>query len=985
MNAGAGQLDHKAVNDVNAATVPIDHKAWDDDEGQWNAPNPLEGDPLLEDTESGSLDLAALLDRLTSQHEVDLPNKDKDDDDDLEFAVEHIDPNESKIFIPLASSKSDEAKSFRGVEFVWAQLVINHNNKESLFPKQAWKDWSGANIRFSIIDSTLRHAIKMVVVVENKSRNSRLPPDLVAEVWFDFGKLLLNKEQIKDLKHIEILKPDTRPPRQYTLKEIADAEATGTLLPSLDPVDDDVAAIDLKWTTSGAITVHFKFFDPNWTDETKAVVALCENLRNAGKVHIRLPVNPKKKEVSTRSHYQMFASLTHYPQKINSLAALRDLVKESPDGPIPKDGLAPPRFWQYHRKSGNVEVKFNGMLNAETLKKRDPFVPIPVPGELYFTDPREAEVKLGYGAYYDYEYGQEVLKLAAKSDHRMGFLQVGDTNRNLQLVSITLNKDKFPERYMETYQIRADAVDICVKIDAVGDRPIKMHVTIIDNVLDVNLGGADLLGLISGKVLPQETFATIASTYPEPPSKFFTGTLTGLKNDANIMRELDAIHQLCKINRKDRTKLSGDHARWWPILLNQTSRHHKIKIIPDCDEAELLKAQEWANTRLRHKEQKAVINAVNELAGAVGVLSGPPGTGKTLTIVHVGVVYWKMGGAILYITPTQKTADTVIEYLLRLDVKILVVRVYRRSDEEGELRKGQIAESIDMEIQSLEISIILTLRKEGRDKVFGKSEYSLARTMLDRALSGVDEQVMIAYKAKDAKEEEQIDLWAALREYIARLANADTQYHTWTPEDKARYSACCQRANAIVIEEARFVVVTANNAGTKVITQNFGKTAKFIVVLCDEAGMIKESDQWIPIVKLACYKKIVSLWLAGDHKQLYPLIVSLNAGLNPYAAQLLNSTFTRLVLSGHPTYELILSGRMHQILLRYPNMRTYGGKLRATYEANNRPVPQSYRTWFMNHFQQANDDGCRLLALFVEGTCAEMPSKTLHHFLAACS
>ena len=47
------------------------------------------------------------------------------------------------------------------------------------------------------------------------------------------------------------------------------------------------------------------------------------------------------------------------------------------------------------------------------------------------------------------------------------------------------------------------------------------------------------------------------------------------------------------------------------------------------------------------------------------------------------------------------------------------------------------------------------------------------------------------------------------------------------------------------MRDADFIIVTANNAESKVITQNFEThpDTKFIAVVCDEAAMIKESDQ----------------------------------------------------------------------------------------------------------------------------------------------
>ena len=234
-----------------------------------------------------------------------------------------------------------------------------------------------------------------------------------------------------------------------------------------------------------------------------------------------------------------------------------------------------------------------------------------------------------------------------------------------------------------------------------------------------------------------------------------------------------------------------------------------------------------------------------------------------------------MNGAIIVVTPTQLTGDNYVEYVERIASGIDIVRPYRQADEQGELRSGPPSEEemIDVELQMMEITIILNLTKETRDKVFGKSQYSLSRKMMDRALSGTDGQFFISYKPRDATEEaasEQIDLWVALREYIGRLSDHETQYHTWTSEDKSRYAVCCRHGRAAVMKGPKFIVVTANNVGSKVITQNFGTgdDTKFIAVMCDDAAMLKESDQWIVMVKLTAHKKVTVLWLFGDHSLL---------------------------------------------------------------------------------------------------------------------
>lgn len=53
-------------------------------------------------------------------------------------------------------------------------------------------------------------------------------------------------------------------------------------------------------------------------------------------------------------------------------------------------------------------------------------------------------------------------------------------------------------------------------------------------------------------------------------------SFTGIKNDASIQREIDAIHLICKVNKKS-NPLSGPHDRWWPVLCNQSARHSGMR------------------------------------------------------------------------------------------------------------------------------------------------------------------------------------------------------------------------------------------------------------------------------------------------------------------------------------------------------------------------------------------------------------------------
>ena len=117
-------------------------------------------------------------------------------------------------------------------------------------------------------------------------------------------------------------------------------------------------------------------------------------------------------------------------------------------------------------------------------------------------------------------------------------------------------------------------------------------------------------------------------------------------------------------------------------------------------------------------------------------------------------------------------------------------------------------------------------------------------------------------------------------------------YNTRTGEDKARYGVCCRRGNPEVMKDGHVLVTIANNMGCEVVTQNFGGKA-CIVVIQDEAAMVSEPDTWIALTKLRHHAKVRGLWLIVDFSQLSPLILSLYANVNPFAAQMQLSLFAR--------------------------------------------------------------------------------------------
>ena len=76
---------------------------------------------------------------------------------------------------------------------------------------------------------------------------------------------------------------------------------------------------------------------------------------------------------------------------------------------------------------------------------------------------------------------------------------------------------------------------------------------------------------------------------------------------------------------------------------------------------------------------------------------------------------------------------------------------------------------------------------------------------------------------------------------------------------------------------------------------------------------------------------------------------------------------------------------MHELILRFPNKRTYDGTLRATHAANARELPTEFSEWFGQYFKKddrGDKDKCPLTKLFVDGECSTVASKTI--FVCLC-
>ena len=158
------------------------------------------------------------------------------------------------------------------------------------------------------------------------------------------------------------------------------------------------------------------------------------------------------------------------------------------------------------------------------------------------------------------------------------------------------------------------------------------------------------------------------------------------------------------------------------------------------------------------------------------------------------------------------------------------------------------------------------------------------------------------------------------------------------------------------LQNSRVVIATCVGAGHPDLNDYH-----FSRVLIDECTQAIEPISLIPLGR-SCSKFV----LMGDHKQLPPTVLSMEASLRGLSASL----FERLVKKGtHPTFMLDMQRRMHPSIADFPNIHFYNGKVASN--VGDRPV--------IPGFPWPTED-CRV-ALVKTATLAEQRSDRSKHNL----
>lgn len=314
----------------------------------------------------------------------------------------------------------------------------------------------------------------------------------------------------------------------------------------------------------------------------------------------------------------------------------------------------------------------------------------------------------------------------------------------------------------------------------------------------------------------------------------------------------------------------------------------------------------FVDAGLNPSQKEAVRKALS--APFFFLIHGPPGTGKTRTVVEYIVQEVRRGKRVLATADANTACDNLLLGVVERNLR--AVRIGHPARVERELLAHSLfalaAEKPPCKEAAKLWEEVEALKRE-RDRYLrpspqwrrGMSDADIRKAALEgKALRGVP---LARIRS--------MERWIAYNERIGELV------------EKAR--ALESAAVSEVLKEAEVVVTTNISAGSEFLEGQF-----FDVVVIDEGSQATEPSALVALVR---GKKLV---MSGDHKQLPPTVMSLEA--QPVLSRTL---FERLVeMYPECTAFLDVQYRMHEDIMAFPNEVFYEGRLVAAPEVARRTL-----------------------------------------------
>lgn len=271
-------------------------------------------------------------------------------------------------------------------------------------------------------------------------------------------------------------------------------------------------------------------------------------------------------------------------------------------------------------------------------------------------------------------------------------------------------------------------------------------------------------------------------------------------------------------------------------------------------------------TPLNASQQAAVRFALS--AQDLAIIHGPPGTGKTTTVVELIIQSIERGERVLAVSPSNTGVDNLLERLVA--AKQRVVRVGHPARVTESLRDYTLDGLVE---RHENMPVIKSLMREA-EAIFRKSD-----------------KWTRAKPVKGQRQELRAD---------AKLLLADARRLE-------------RHAIDSILDRARVI------CGTTSFSEDLLGDRWFDLIVVDEACQSTEPGCWVPLLR---GDKIV---LAGDHQQLPPTVISIEAAKQGFAKSLMERQIE--IYGDTVTRLLTVQYRMHEAIMNFSSREFYKNQL----------------------------------------------------------
>ena len=298
-----------------------------------------------------------------------------------------------------------------------------------------------------------------------------------------------------------------------------------------------------------------------------------------------------------------------------------------------------------------------------------------------------------------------------------------------------------------------------------------------------------------------------------------------------------------------------------------------------------------------NEAQGRAVQAVSSFHSGFFCIHGPPGCGKTTTMVEM-IMAAKTRSSVLVVAPSNAAVANV------------ALKLYHTG-----------------------------LVPFGRMVVFGENCHDSVR-FLQPKFRGLQymqfcddrRKALYVLEGEEVSSRQEAAAKKILLDMVNWLHLPEKDGEEWTSSDIAKLcpilsleddGSLTRRAQSIIRDlliEADVVFCTLNSAGSFSLSSALTE-ARFETLMLDEGGQCTEAEFFIA----ATFPGILRIVVMGDPNQLQPTVISTECAIKGFGNSFLGQVYKK---DKHNLHLLDTQYRMHPIILRFPNLQFYGGRIK---------------------------------------------------------